>query len=103
MGQYREGRGGRGRLEKSMPSPTPLPEGEGDRTAPFHGFRVPRKGMRSCLEKFLIGCTPSADSKWQLGKAGGSATSAAKTAALRANGKKGGRPKKRKPSVAYLA
>jgi hypothetical protein len=30
----------------------------------------------------------------QLGKAGGSATSPAKTAAVRANGKLGGRPKK---------
>jgi hypothetical protein len=36
----------------------------------------------------------------QLGKAGGSATSRAKTAAVRANGKLGGRPKKAHAAVA---
>jgi hypothetical protein len=36
----------------------------------------------------------------QLGKAGGSATSRAKTAAVRANGKLGGRPKKSRAAVA---
>ena len=36
----------------------------------------------------------------QLGKAGGSATSRAKTAAVRANGKLGGRPRKARAAVA---
>jgi hypothetical protein len=44
--------------------------------------------------------------KWmaaQLGKTGGSSTSAAKTAASRTNGKMGGRPKKHKSHVADVA
>ncbi|HYA41289.1 MAG TPA: DUF2442 domain-containing protein [Syntrophobacteraceae bacterium] len=44
--------------------------------------------------------------KWmaaQLGKTGGSSTSAAKTAASRINGKMGGRPKKHKPYVIDVA
>ena len=56
--------------------------------------------LPSLLEGFMGSRKWMAD---QLGKTGGGSTSVAKANASRANGKKGGRPKKRKPDVADTA
>lgn len=64
-----------------------------------HTLDWPRLDQQVDIPDLLLGITGTR--QWmaaQLGRAGGKARSAAKTAAVRANGRKGGRPKKQASS-----